>query len=49
MNRMSAQDAMFLDVENDAGIEAGAAELAARAEPLPPPRPIRGGRPRSQV
>jgi hypothetical protein len=25
-----------------AGIESGAAELSARAEPLPPPRPIRG-------
>jgi WS/DGAT/MGAT family acyltransferase len=29
------------------GIETGAAELAACAEPLPPPRPIHGGRPRS--
>jgi WS/DGAT/MGAT family acyltransferase len=30
-----------------AGIETGAAELAARAEPLPPPRRIRGSRSRS--
>ena len=31
------------------GIETGAAELAACAEPLPPPRPIHGDRPRSRA
>jgi WS/DGAT/MGAT family acyltransferase len=32
-----------------AGIESGAAALAARAEPPPPPRPIRGSQPRTRA